>query len=57
MFQLTKEEFGNWRLQIVTSNSDKMRLRKSPYAFTEQDVSMLASVLKSKFMKIESQTD
>jgi len=48
MFQLTKEEFGNWKSQFVTSNSDKMGLRRSPYAFTEQGVSMLASVLKSK---------
>jgi len=48
MFQLTKEEFENWKSQIVTSNSDKMGLRRPPYAFTEQGVSMLASVLKSK---------
>ena len=41
----------------MTSNSDKMGLRKSPYAFTEQGVSMFASVLKNKFMKIASQTD
>jgi hypothetical protein len=26
-FQLTKEEFNNWRSQFVTSNSDKMGLR------------------------------
>jgi len=36
MFQLTKEEFKNWKSQIVTSNSDIMGLRKMPYAFTEQ---------------------
>jgi len=48
MFQLTKEEFKNWKSQIVTSNSDKMGLRRPPYTFTEQGVSMLASVLKSK---------
>ncbi len=47
MFQLTKEEFENWRSQIVTSNSDKMGLRRSPYAFTEYGVYMLASILKS----------
>ena len=47
MFQLSKEEFENWKSQFATSN-DKMSLRKIPYAFTEQGVSMLASVLKSK---------
>ena len=47
MFQLTKEELDNWRSQFVTSNSDKMGLRRSPYAFTEQGVSMLSSILKS----------
>ncbi|MGE0739173.1 ORF6N domain-containing protein [Sulfurimonas sp.] len=47
MFQLSKEEFENWKSQFATSN-DKMGLRKIPYAFTEQGVSMLASVLKSK---------
>ena len=34
--------------QIVISNKEKMGLRKSPYAFTEQGVSMLSAVLKSK---------
>ena len=34
MFQLSKEEFQNWS-QFVTSNSDKMGLRRPPYAFTE----------------------
>ena len=31
----------------MTSNSDKMGLRRPPYAFTEQGVAMLSSVLKS----------
>ena len=31
MFQLSKEELGNWRCQFVTSNStDKMGLRYKP---------------------------
>jgi hypothetical protein len=47
MFQLSQEEFENWRSQFVTSNSDKMGLRRPPYAFTEQGVSMLSAVLKS----------
>ena len=48
MFQLTKEEFGNWRSQIAMSNSKKMGIRRKPYAFTEQGVAMLSSVLNSK---------
>ena len=48
MFQLSKVEFSNWRSQFVTSNSDKMGLRRPPYVFTEAGVSMLASILKSK---------
>lgn len=47
MFQLTKEELENWRSQFVTSNKEKMGLRRPPYAFTEQGVSMLSAVLKS----------
>jgi hypothetical protein len=47
MFQMTEEEFKNWRSQFVTSNSDKIGLRRAPYAFTEQGVYMLATVLKS----------
>ena len=47
MFQLTDEEFENWRSQFVTSKADKMGLRRPPYAFTEQGVAMLSSVLKS----------
>jgi len=49
MFQLNKVEFENWRSQFVMSNSaDKMGLRIAPYAFTENGVAMLSSVLKSK---------
>ena len=47
-FQLTESEFENWKSQFATSNSDKMGLRKIPYAFTEQGVAMLSSVLKTK---------
>lgn len=57
MFQLTKGELeilrlqistsDNWTSQIVTSNFAKMGLRKSPYAFTENGVAMLSSVLRS----------
>lgn len=48
MFQLTKEEEVIWRSQIVTSKSERIGLRYAPYAFTEQGVAMLSSVLKSK---------
>lgn len=47
-FQLNDLEFENWRSQFATSNSDKMGVRRAPYAFTEQGVAMLASVLKSE---------
>ena len=47
-FKLSTDEFRNWRSQFATSNSDKMGLRYSPYAFTEQGVAMLSAVLHSK---------
>ena len=48
MFQLTKEEFENLKSQFVISSYNHGGIRKLPYTFTEQGVSMLASVLKSK---------
>ncbi len=49
MFQLSQEELDNWRSQFVMSNpSAKMGLRRPPYAFTEQGVAMLSSVLHSQ---------
>jgi hypothetical protein len=45
MFQLTQEEFANLRSQIVTSSWGGRRY--PPYAFTEQGVAMLSSVLNS----------
>jgi hypothetical protein len=48
MFQLTQKELETWRSQFVTSNpAAKMSLRRKPYAFTEQGVAMLSSVLHS----------
>ena len=47
MFQLTAREFDNLKSQIVTSSWGGMR-RSRPYAFTEQGVAMLSSVLRSK---------
>ncbi len=62
MFQLTKEEFDDLRLQIETLEKDENPLRLQietikngrgqhskylPYAFTEQGVAMLSGVLNS----------
>jgi len=49
MFQLTKEEFDLLRSQFVTSKIGDPRggRRYPPYAFTEQGVAMLSSVLHS----------
>jgi hypothetical protein len=47
MFQLNYSEFADWKSQIVISNEDKMGLRRPPFAFTEQGVSMLSAVLHS----------
>jgi ORF6N domain-containing protein len=46
MFQLTTREWRNLKSQIVTSSWGG--LRKPPYAFTEQGVAMLSSVLRSQ---------
>ena len=48
MFEFTKKEFDDWRCQNVTSKADSKGLRHKPFAFTEQGVSMLSTVLKSK---------
>lgn len=48
MFQLTNQEFENWRSQIATSNPGaKMGLRRPPYAFTEHGTLQAANVLNS----------
>ena len=46
MFQLSAQEFANLKSQIVTSSWGGLR-RALPYAFTEQGVAMLSSVLRS----------
>jgi hypothetical protein len=60
-FRLTREEFDSMRSQIVTSSEEQRGLRSQivtsktsrggrrylPYAFTEQGVAMLSSVLRS----------
>ena len=47
MFLLTRQEVMNLKSQIVISSWGGMR-RANPYAFTEQGVAMLSSVLRSK---------
>ena len=47
MFQLSAEEFAALRSQTVTSNTGRGGRRTAPYAFTEQGVAMLSSVLGS----------
>ena len=47
MFRLTAGEAARLRSQIVTSNVGRGGRRYSPYAFTEQGVAMLSSVLRS----------
>ena len=48
MFQLSKNEFENWRSQFATSNlKAKMGLRRKPYVFTQEGVAMLSGVLRS----------
>lgn len=46
MFELTEIEFNSLRSQIVTSN--RGGLRYMPFAFTEQGIAMLSSVLNSE---------
>ncbi len=48
MFQLAAEELAVLRSQFVTSNAGRGGRRYAPYAFTEQGVAMLSSVLRSK---------
>jgi hypothetical protein len=47
MFQLTKEEVNTLRCQSGTSNEGRGGRRYLPYAFTQEDVTMLSSVLSS----------
>ena len=47
MFQLDADEWQSLRSQTVTSNVGRGGRRYAPYAFTEQGVAMLSSVLNS----------
>jgi hypothetical protein len=48
MFQLNDDETRVLRSQIATSKKGRGGRRYNPYAFTEQGVAMLSSVLRSK---------
>jgi hypothetical protein len=48
MFQLSTDEAAALRSQIAISNVGRGGRRYAPYAFTEQGVAMLSSVLRSK---------
>jgi ORF6N domain len=47
MFQLSSDEYAALRSQFVTSNVGRGGRRYTPYAFTEQGVAILSSVLSS----------
>ncbi|HYL74374.1 MAG TPA: ORF6N domain-containing protein, partial [Bryobacteraceae bacterium] len=48
MFQLNRREADCLRSQFATSNEERGGRRTQPYAFTEQGVAMLSSVLNSE---------
>ena len=48
MFQLDADEYAALRSQIVISNVGRGGRRYAPYAFTEQGVAMLSTVLNSE---------
>ena len=48
MFELNDNEFEDWRRQFGTSNEDRMGLRYKPFAFTEEGVAQLSTVLNSE---------
>ena len=53
MFQLTKEEYDNLRCQNVTAIKSAMS-RSLPYAFSEQGIYMLATVLRGEVAEQQS---
>lgn len=48
MFELSAQEFENWRSQFATSKSDRQGLRYKSLVFTEPGIAMLSSVLNSE---------
>lgn len=56
MFQLTTEEYNSLRSQIVTLNGRGQHRKYLPYAFTEQGIYMLMTVLKGELAIKQSKT-
>lgn len=48
MFEMTINEFEQWRGDYELTPEDKMGLRYSPFCFTEQGVTMLSCILNSE---------
>jgi phage regulator Rha-like protein len=48
MFEMSGEEFVEWREVNITESEDRQGLRYAPFCFTEQGVTMLSCVLSSK---------
>lgn len=48
MFEMSMEEFMTWKKSAGLSEADKTGLRYLPFCFTEQGVTMLSCVLRSK---------
>lgn len=55
IFQLTTDEVNNLRSKILTANISSKN-RSNPYAFTEQGVYMLLTVLKGELAVSQSKT-
>ena len=47
-FQMTEQEFIDWKSHIVMSERDKIGLRRAPYVFTEQGVAMLSAIINTE---------
>lgn len=48
MFEMSVPEFELWRKDNALAQNDRMGLRYAPFCFTEQGVTMLSCVLKTK---------
>jgi phage regulator Rha-like protein len=48
MFEMSSEEFTQWRAENAATKADVMGLRYAPFCFTEQGVTMLSCVLNSE---------
>jgi len=53
MFEMSKEEFDEWRSKKQMSEEDRKGLRYAPFCFTEHGVLMLSSVLHSQQANIQ----